>query len=86
MFGREIISESNANQIALTSKKWRDREVSQNLQAMVFNSADLVDGGDDITLTNSFSRLEDDEIEVEEDINQGETLVSSVVLNVSKTA
>jgi len=53
---------------------------------MVFNSADLVDGGDDITLTNSFSRLEDDEIEVEEDINQGETLVSSVVLNVSKTA
>ena len=24
MFGREIISESNANQIALTSKKWHD--------------------------------------------------------------
>jgi len=24
MFGREIISESNANQIALTFEKWRD--------------------------------------------------------------
>ena len=60
-------------------------EVSQNLQTMVFNSADLVDSGDDITLTNSFSRLEDDEIEVGVDINQGETLVSSTVLNVSKT-
>jgi len=27
MFGREIISESNANQIALTSKKWRDNDL-----------------------------------------------------------
>jgi len=27
MFSREIISESKANQIALTSKKWRDTAV-----------------------------------------------------------
>jgi len=31
MFSREINSESNANQIALTSKKWRDNDKKKNI-------------------------------------------------------